>query len=293
MPRPVALVSVAEARHHDSDLPYLVRAFADRGVVADVVDWHEEVDWLSYDTAIVRSTWDYHRHYDDFLEWVEIVSAMTTLLNPREILRWSSDKGYIAELADEGIPCIPTVYVASDRDLEHAMLDGDLLAGDIVVKPTVSAGSNDTERHVNEPDDARHHIRNLLAAGKAAMIQPYQRFIDDNGETGLLYFDGEFSHAFRKGAILATGENVKNGLFVEEDIGSREPTDQELALGDRVLRFVTAKFDMTPLYARVDVVRGSAGVPVVMEVEMVEPSLFLHVAPGSAERFVTAALARR
>ena len=288
MPRPVALVSASEARHHDSDLPLLVRAFADRGVPADIVDWDSDQDWSRWDLVIVRSPWDYHKRLEEFLAWVDSVSAATTLVNPRQMLRWNTDKGYLAELIEAEIPCVPTAFVAVDEDLAGVDLDGD-----IVVKPTVSAGSNNTERHTGDPDDAEHHIRNLLAMGKTAMVQPYQRFIDDNGETGLLFFDGVLSHAFRKGPILSSGDNVKNGLFVEEDIGPREPNDQEIELGEAVLGFVTDKFDAVPLYARVDMVRGSRGAPVVMELEMTEPSLFLHVAPGSAERFVSAALARR
>ena len=292
MPRPVALVSASEARHHDSDLPFLVRALGDRGIVADIVDWDAPVDWARYQVAIIRSTWDYHRRLDEFMEWVDRVSTITTLLNPPEVIRWNTDKRYLGELAEAKIAVIPTTYVSSDVELDEAKFNG-LLDGDVVVKPTVSAGSNDTERHQSSPETASRHIAALVAARKVAMVQPYQRFIDDNGETGMLFFNGEYSHAFRKGAILATGDNVKNGLFVEEDIGTREPNDQERALGEKILRYVTRKFGEAPLYARVDVVRGSAGTPVLMELEMTEPSLFVHVSPGSAERFAAAVVARR
>jgi len=124
------------------------------------------------------------------------------------------------------------------------------------------------------------------------MVQPYQRFIDDKGETGLLYFGGRFSHAFRKGAILSAGETVHNDLYVEEEISARTPTDQERELGDRVVAWLGRRFGTPPLYARVDMVKGQRGTPALMEVELAEPSLFLHVSPGSAERFVGATLAR-
>ena len=290
MPKSVALVSCAEAHDHDTDLPLLIRAFGDRGIVADVVDWdNPTVDWSQYVAAVLRSPWDYHRRHDEFVQWLATVSAATRLFNPADIVAWNIDKTYLTELVAAGIQVIPTTYVSNAEDL---VLAHDVIKGDVVVKPTVSAGSNNTERHVESPSTAAAHIAALLDSGKSAMVQPYQRFIDERGETGMLYFNGEFSHAFRKGAILATGENTKNGLFTEEDIGPRDASREELDLGASVIDFVRDRFGEPPLYARVDVVRGSAGIPVVMEVELAEPSLFLHTSRDSAARFVQAFLAR-
>ena len=287
MPRPVALVSSADARQHDGDLHLIIRALADRGVVAEIIDWDDAaVDWGQFAAAVVRSPWDYHRRYDEFMAWVEHVSSLTLLLNDAETIRWNADKTYIAELADAKVPVIPTTFVRTAADLDAVEIPADC-----VVKPTVSAGSNNTERHTSA-EDARTHIRALLDADKTAMVQPYQRFIDDNGETGMLFFDGEYSHAFRKGAILATGENVKNGLFVVEDIGPRKATDQEIELGEKVMATVRMRLGGDPLYARVDVVRGSAGTPVLMELELTEPSLYLAMDPNAATRFASALVAR-
>lgn len=290
MPKTVALVSCAEAHDHDTDLPLLVRAFGDRGLVAQIVDWDDaNVDWPRFVAAILRSPWDYHRRHHEFVEWLTATASSTRLFNPAEIVTWNIDKTYLRELVDAGIPVIPTTYVSNAEEL---VLANDLIKGDVVVKPTVSAGSNNTERHVDSPSTAAAHIAALLDSGKVAMVQPYQRFIDERGETGMLYFNGEFSHAFRKGAILATGENTKNGLFTEEDIGPRAASREELELGETVMNHIRGRFGEQPLYARVDVVRGSAGVPVVMEVELAEPSLFLHTSRDSAARFVQAFLAR-
>lgn len=293
MPRPIALVSAAEARHLDSDLSLIVRALADRGVVSDIKNWDDAaVDWGQYAAAIVRSTWDYHRRYDEFLAWINDVSTQTVLHNPAQVITWSTDKVYLQELERAGIPIIPTTYVSSVEDVERISAEG-LLERDIVVKPTVSAGSNNTERHIESPVKAATHLGALIEAGMTAMVQPYQRFIDERGETGLLYFNGQFSHAFRKGAILAERDAERNDLYVEEDIGPRTASEQERELGDRVMKFVVDKFGEAPLYARVDVVRGSAGVPILMELELAEPSLFLHTAADSATRFASAVMARR
>jgi len=290
MPRPIALVSSAYARELDTDLVYLVRAFADRGVTAEIIDWDSaDEDWTRFSSAVVRSPWDYHRRLGEFLAWVQRVSTLTTLWNTADVLRWNLDKHYLAEMTSAGLDVIPTTYVESEDDLAGV---AELLGGDIVVKPTVSAGANHSWRHTGDADAAVVHAREILALGKSVMVQPYQRFIDDKGETGLLYFGGRFSHAFRKGAILSAGETVHNDLYVEEEISARTPTDQERELGDRVVAWLGRRFGTPPLYARVDMVKGQRGTPALMEVELAEPSLFLHVSPGSAERFVGATLAR-
>ena len=293
MSRVIALVSGAEAREFDTDLPYLSRALGDRGIITEVVDWdNASVDWSRYSMAIVRSPWDYHRRYPEFLTWLDAVSAVTTLQNPADIIRWNTNKEYLDELVDAKIGIVPTTFVRSAQDLVTITNEG-MLERDIVVKPTISAGSNNTERHEESPVKAAAHLGFLLDAGFIAMVQPYQRFIDERGETGMVYFNGQLSHSFRKGAILATGENIKNGLFTVEDIAPRTASAQERELGEAVMTFVKKKWGEYPLYARVDVVRGSAGVPVVMELELAEPSFFLQVDHEAPSRFASAVLARR
>lgn len=293
MSRVIALVSGAEAREFDTDLPYLSRALGDRGIITETVNWDDaSVDWSRFSMAIVRSPWDYHRRYSEFLTWLDTVSAVTTLQNPADIIRWNTNKEYLDELVNAKIGIVPTTFVRSAQDLVTITNEG-MLERDIVVKPTVSAGSNNTERHEESPVKAAAHLGYLLDAGFIAMVQPYQRFIDERGETGMVYFNGQLSHSFRKGAILATGENIKNGLFTVEEIAPRTVSAQERELGTAVMTFVKKKWGEYPLYARVDVVRGSAGVPVVMELELAEPSFFLQVDHEAPSRFASAVLARR
>ena len=293
MSRVIALVSGAEARDVDADLPYLSRALGDRGIITEIVDWdNASIDWSRYSMAIVRSPWDYHRRYPEFLAWLDSVSTATTLQNSADIIRWNTNKEYLTELVEAQIGVIPTTFVRSAEDLVTITNEG-MLERDIVVKPTISAGSNNTERHEESPVKAAAHLGFLLDAGFVAIVQPYQRFIDERGETGMVYFNGQLSHSFRKGAILATGENKKNGLFTVEEITPRNASGQERELGEAVMSFVKKKWGEYPLYARVDVVRGSAGVPVVMELELAEPSFFLQVDHESPSRFASAVLARR
>ncbi len=187
------------------------------------------------------------------------------------------DKRYLRDVESAGIPVISTAFVESMDELDVVRF-----GPDVMVKPTISAGSNDTARFVDDSDSAREFAARILNSGRAAMVQPYESSIDELGETGLLYFAGEFSHAFRKGAIFRDGNATHNGLYVEEEIGPRQPTSGELRLGAQVMEFVRKRFGAVPLYARVDMVSSTDGLASIMEVELIEPSLFLHVEERAA-----------
>jgi glutathione synthase/RimK-type ligase-like ATP-grasp enzyme len=287
----VALITAGEARDHDKDLQPIYDALVARGVAVEIHNWDDAaVDWKQFAAAIVRSPWDYHRRFDEFSVWLRHVSTCTTLHNPAEVISWNLDKTYLAECEHAGIAVIPTLFVSSAENISDNVHQ--LLQQDVVVKPSISAGSNNTERFRNDYAAASTFVHHILEMGKTAMVQPYQHSIDDDDETALNYFNGEFSHAFRKGAILSTGINVKNGLFVVEDISPREPTDAQRALGAGVMSFLINRWGEAPLYARVDMVPSDTGDPVVIEIEMAEPSFFFHTAFGSAERFADAVLMR-
>jgi hypothetical protein len=182
---------------------------------------------------------------------------------------------------------VPTAWAESDAGLDAA-----LRWDDVVVKPTVSAGARDTARfRPGERDAARDFAAGILATGRAVMVQPYIARLDDDGETGLVYVDGAYSHAFRKGALLA-GAALGPGLYAEEDIEPRAATAAQRAVADAVLAAVAARTGGAPLYARVDLVPGDDGEPVLLELELTEPSLFLATGEGAAAR-LAAALANR
>jgi len=127
-----------------------------------------------------------------------------------------------------------------------------------------------------------------LSNGGVAMVQPYSPTIDSVGETGLVYLGGKFSHAFGKDAVFGEAEQVHNGVHVQEVITARTASAKEGLLGDYVMKFLKNKFGVTPLYARIDMVTNIDGVPEIMEVELTEPSLYLHLDAGSPERAATA-----
>jgi glutathione synthase/RimK-type ligase-like ATP-grasp enzyme len=167
----------------------------------------------------------------------------------------------------------------------------DEVGNDIVVKPSISAGSHDTVRYRDASlvlGEVVAHVSRILAAGAVAMIQPYESGIDERGETGMVWLNGTLSHSFRKGAILAEQPDMGNGLYAAEDIASRTATKEEVALGERIMAFLSSRFGAPPLYARVDVIPDADGKPQLMELELVEPSFFLAYAPGADDRVASA-----
>ena len=296
----VALATSTGAWEVDEDAPFLTSALAEEGIDAVPAVWDDPaVDWAGFDLVVLRSTWDYAGRLTQFLAWVERVDAVTTLANPAPTIRWNTDKHYLAELARRGIAVVPTTFVDAGADhvgpshtsvsevdatLTSVLDDAAGVRRELVVKPTVGAGSKDTARYTEDQlGDAAAHVHRLLGAGRDVMVQPYLSSVDDHGETGMVLIDGRFSHAFRKGALLLDGPADVDGLFAVEQISATTPTDDELALATTVLSAATDVLDgVTPRYARVDVLQGADGTPVLLELELAEPSFFLWTSPAAA-----------
>jgi O-ureido-D-serine cyclo-ligase len=278
----IALVTAAGV--DDIDHAPLVRACAASRVDAELTVWNDpEVDWGAYEMVVVRSAWDYAQRRDEFLAWANRVASVTVIENPPEVLAWNTDKRYLAQASDAGLPVVPTVFVEPESTWAAP-------SGEFVVKPAVSAGSRDTIRYQpHETERAGDHVRALAAAGRTAMVQPYQAKIDETGERALVFIDGAYSHALTKGPLLQPGAPALSDdlLFAVEDMSPAEPSDAELCVARRVMHWLDDQFG-TLLYARVDLVDDEAGSPRVLEIELAEPSLFHAYAPGSAERLVAA-----
>ena len=276
----VALVTCREALGIDYDMPLLLEAVRAAGIAVDEVCWDDEsIDWSTYNHVVIRSTWDYHRRYDEFMQWVRSVSSVSTMSNSLDVITWNTDKHYLAEVAAMGLPVVPTVFIEPGHDGWPDQVHDLLAHGDVVVKPAISAGSNDTERHSNI-DAAQKHISELLSAQRSVMLQPYMADVDVESETGLVFIDGKFSHAFAKGALLAQEKNMSGGLYAEEEIGVRQPTAEQLLIGERAVKWLLSRFGKL-LYARVDLLPTARG-PVIIEIELTEPSLYLLLHPDAA-----------
>jgi predicted ribosomally synthesized peptide with SipW-like signal peptide len=286
----VLLATCAALPEGDEDGALLIAALAAQGVTGTWAAWTDpDVDW-SAALVVLRSTWDYTADRDAFLGWANRVPR---LANEASVVRWNTDKVYLADLAAAGIPIVATEVA---RPGEQAAFPAGV--PEFVVKPSVGAGSRGAGRF---PADriaaAREHAIQLQAAGRTVLVQPYLDAVDVAGETALVYLDGAFSHAVRKGPMLPPGvAHPVQGweLFVEEQISARVPDPGELAVGDAVLDVIRSRFGADQLYARVDLLPTPDG-PVVVELELTEPSLFLqHGAPGTdpAMTFAAAVAAR-
>ncbi len=289
----VALVTARAARGLDEDEPPLQLAFRNAHCSVQSVEWDDpKVDWAAFDVALLRSAWDYAERITEFVAWVERASRQTRVLNPLPVVRWNTDKHYLAELGRAGVRTVPSTFVEPGEDAARA-IEAFLKShsqAELVVKPAIGAGSRDAQRHKRaEVEAAVAHVRRLLTDRRSVLVQPYLARVDRDGETALMFFESKLSHAIRKGPLLPPGGAATTGLFATETITPRVPEDDEVELAERILAAVP--FDSL-LYARIDLIRDDEGAPCLLELEMTEPSLFFSHAAGSADRFTAAVLRR-
>lgn len=277
----VAIASCRSLPEPDPDEPLLLRALVAAGIEATVLAWDDPAaPFTDQDLIVLRSTWNYHQRVDDFVAWVEDVSRTKRVLNPAPIVAWNARKTYLTELEQRGVDIVPTEFVlrGSPRRLEEIVRERGW--DDVVVKPVVSAGSFRTERFSGASAAAGQAFLEALVADRDAMVQRWMPSVDTYGERSLVWIDGVFTHAIRKTPRFA-------GAF-EQVSGEVPIADDERAFAGRAL----APFAAELLYARVDLVRDGEGTLRVMELELIEPSLFLAQCPRALDLFV-AAIARR
>jgi hypothetical protein len=263
-----------------TDGPLLLAAFERLGVEAELVPWGPGSQWSGFDGVLIRHTWDYIFDRDGFLAWAADVAQQTRLANPVEVLRWNTDKRYLRDLEAAGIRIVPTLWVEAGDDLP------DVEWAEFVVKPSVSAGARLSARY-RRGEDIAPHVESIHGIGAVAMVQPYVDPVDGQHETGTYVFGGEVSHAIKKAPVL---EDVRSPPL-DLSAGSHQlvgPAVVDPALADHALA-VLARAPAV-LYARVDTVPADDGQPMLMELEVTEPFLFLEHAPEGADRFARAAV---
>jgi glutathione synthase/RimK-type ligase-like ATP-grasp enzyme len=281
----VALASFAGMPEGWDDDAILAEALREAGADAQVEPWDDPaVDWDRYHVVVIRSTWNYTADRDAFLAWADAIGER--LRNRPEVVRWNSDKAYLADLAATGLPVVETSFIEpGDADPE--------LRGEVVVKPSISAGARDTGRFSpGSHAEARALLRRLRANGATAMIQPYLSALDERGETAIVFLAGRESHVLRKQPVLRPDEvapvrddaiGAAEAMYRDDLVGPGEATEAERELAREVIAYVSRRFG-TPLYARVDIVPGPDQEPVLLELEAVEPNLYFNVEPGAASR---------
>jgi glutathione synthase/RimK-type ligase-like ATP-grasp enzyme len=265
----------------DVDEDLLLAALADRGVAARMAAWNDpDENWDAPIPTLLRSTWDYIHALPDFEAWIARAAAAAPLWNPPEVLRDNLHKRYLLELAARGVPVVPTELVA--RGAGGTLAERLAARGwrDVVVKPAVGAGSFETHRLADGASPAGEALLARLTATLDVLIQPYQASVEAHGERALVWIAGTFTHAVRKSPRFADG--------VEQVSAALPLSAAERAVGEAALAPLADQL----LYARVDVAPDAAGQPQVMELELVEPSLFLLQSPSALARLADAVLER-
>ena len=250
----------------DGDDAEIVAALRQRGLHARWLSW-DDPETLHADLVILRATWDYIERLDAFLAWT---SQVANLLNPPAVVGWNTDKRYLVDLADAGVPTVPSRFFAPGETVR-------IPTGEVVVKPAVGAGSAGAQRFT-DARAAREHAQTLQDSGNTALVQPYDPRVE-NGETALVFLGGEQSHAFTKGPMLpAAGQRPvfdPSGTYAEESLTAADPDFELWDVGHAALDAAAAHLGINVtdlLYARVDVIGGPDN-PTLLELELVEPSL--------------------
>ena len=216
---------------------------------------------------MLRSTWDYPQRLDEFLRWLDSVEEVVDVVNPVAMVRWNLDKHYLADLDAAGVPVIPTMFV--ERDGDPSFPDGRF-----VVKPAVGAGSRDVASYGPDQHDlAAAHVTRLQGRGESVLIQPLVDSVAAAGEWPLIFFGGGYSHAANKRVVLP-GAGEVDDLFVAETNSAHTATSDQIDTARAAMDVVVRRFGV-PAYARVDLVRAGQDGYQVLEVELIEPSLFL------------------
>lgn len=268
-------------------------ALAALGIEVEFAGWDDgAVAWDSFDRVVIRSVWDYFDRPDEFLTWADGVGDR--LRNGPGIVRWNSDKRYLAEMSGSGLPVPPTMLLGpgSVPDFDD----------EVVVKPVIGGGGRRVGRF---GPDSREALLDLLGeiweAGGTAMVQPYLDGVETAGETAICLFGGEISHILRKRAFLpaegrppVTPDGVAEAMYDPELVVSSEADRAEVHLAEKTVAWLTARFGRVPLYARIDMIPDGPVGPVLVEVELIEPHFYFEVdreAGGTGAEAFAAAVA--
>jgi glutathione synthase/RimK-type ligase-like ATP-grasp enzyme len=285
MPRPrIAIASCTGHEAHKADEKLVREALRERGCEAMPVPWDEPgADWGGFDFCLVKSTWDYNRKHEEFLAWARRVEGVTELRNPADLIAWSSEKTYLRELSERGVRTVPTVWVNQSAGASLR----EVLAAEgwerAVVKPVVGLGAENLHR-VRADEEGETALAEVLERHDA-MVQPFLPSLEAQGETSLIHIDGKLTHAVRKRP--AAGDFRVQGIWG----GTAERTEPE-APQIELAKQALAQLDSPPLYARIDVVEDLDGEPCLIELELIEPNLFLDLEPAAAVRLADAVIAQ-
>lgn len=283
MRRPtIACATCRELPEPDPDEPLLRAAVEAAGGTYDLAAWDgAPYAWEDADLVVPRSTWNYYEDPDRFLEWAERADAASTLVNPLSVVRFNLHKRYLLDLERAGVPVVPTVLVERGESVALAALLEDRGWSDAVIKPAIGARSWRNLRVGGETRREGQAHLDALVTDRDALIQPYLQSVEDHGERSLIWIDGVLTHSIRKEPRFSDDVESVSANAIPPPSGAAWIVDAALGAIEGEL-----------LYARVDVVPDEAGRLVVMELELVEPSLFFAQDATALARFAEALVRR-
>lgn len=255
---------------------WLAQALRRLGLTVQRLAWDDpQQDWSQVRGAVFRSTWDYSERQAEFEAWLDQVALTTLLFNRYDLIRWNMDKHYLRDLAEQGVAIVPSVFLQPRQPVDLVVLAQRFGWQELVIKPTVSAGARGALRFgLSQAATAQQALDQALAS-EAMLVQPFLPSVLSQGELSLILMAGKLSHAIRK--------TPRDGDFrVQDDHGGQvhahTPSNDEIAFAESAV----AACVVTPLYARVDVLRDEANRLRLIELELIEPELFFRFNPAAA-----------
>ena len=253
----------------DLDIPFAIKAAEQLEIDLVFANWNDKsIAWESFDAAVIRSAWDYVPVRDEFLQFAKNVETKTKLFNSYDVMRWNTDKKYLSNLENKGVPIIPTKFASNIDEAMPAISWAFGIAEAIAIKPTVGAGARLAGKATTEAE-AIEFVKRILEAKRTAIIQPYISSVDDEGEKAIIVINGEISHVAKKVPALTKGGHG-------DAAGQLEITSEIRDIVKTISNAVSEWDDL--LFARVDVVRMGEKL-VLMELELTEPWLFMQFRP--------------
>lgn len=277
----IALLSIEDLRGYVADDTKLIKPLRDLGHVAEFVPWQAKVKWREYDGVVIRTTWDYQHSPKAFLRVLRAIERETRLANPLQLVKWNADKSiYLRDLEKQGNLIIPSIWHSgkiSSRQIRQWFVQ--LETKEIVIKPAVGANAQDTLR-VKRGREKVQKIRKTFD-NRSCLVQPFMSGIVKEGEFSLFYFNGAYSHA-----VLKTPK--RRDFRVQEEHGGRikaiKPPVHCLQTGESIMKSVSP----TPLYMRLDLVRTKDDNFAIVELELIEPSMYLRKSRQAPHTFARA-----
>ena len=279
----VALLTMDSLENFYTYDKLLIEPMSKLGWDAEEISWRKEnVDWNDYTAVIVRSTWDYQNDFKKFLNVLESINNSSAHLeNDLELMKWNMNKNYLFDLETKGVKIVDTIWEKSFNSNNVHHYFSEFNSEEIIIKPNISANADNTFRLSKEKLIENMEKLEQIFSQREFMVQPFMKNIIDEGEYSLFFFNGEFSHCVLK-------KPKENDFRVQEEHGGKfrrvVPTQQQISIAESIIN----KLSTIPLYARADLVRNAQNEFVLMELELIEPSLYLNTDIQSPERFARA-----